>query len=87
MTEDTRQRSKLETKVDWGPTLDSDACTDCGTCIDFCHNDVYAWEGDTLVVAHKDHCVIGCSHCATLCEADALSFPTLEDIKKARREG
>ena len=73
--------------IEWGPTLDADACTGCGTCIEFCHNDVYAWAGDKVVVAHKDHCVAGCSHCATLCETEALTFPTVADIKRARRGG
>ena len=31
----------------------------------------------------KTNCVVGCSHCGTLCEAEALSFPTLEEIKRA----
>ena len=45
------------------------------------------WSEDEsrVVVAFKTHCVTGCSHCATLCEAEAISFPTVEDIKRARR--
>ena len=76
-------------EIDWGPTIDADACTGCGTCIDFCHNDVYRWNDDEskVVVAHKAHCVTGCSHCATLCEAEAISFPTLAEIKRLRRGG
>ncbi len=74
-------------EIDWGPTIDARLCTGCGTCIDFCHNDVYRWSDDesTVVVAHKTDCVPGCSHCATLCDAKAISFPTLEEIKRARR--
>jgi NAD-dependent dihydropyrimidine dehydrogenase PreA subunit len=74
--------------IDWGPTIDAATCTGCGTCIDFCHNDVYRWSDDetTVVVAHKTNCVTGCSHCATLCEAQAISFPTLKEIKRARRD-
>jgi NAD-dependent dihydropyrimidine dehydrogenase PreA subunit len=73
--------------IEWGATIDAAACTGCGTFIDFCHNDVYRWSDDesTVVVAHKTHCVTGCSHCGTLCETQAISFPTLEDIKHARR--
>lgn len=75
--------------VEWGPTIDAAACTGCGTCIEFCHNDVYSWAEDrsTVVVAHKMHCVTGCSHCGTLCESQAITFPTLEEIKRARRGG
>ena len=28
-------------EIEWGPTVDAAACTGCGACIDFCHNDVY----------------------------------------------
>ena len=71
----------------WSPTVDGAECAGCGTCIDFCHNDVYAWADERVVVAHKTNCVVGCSHCAMLCEVGAISFPTLEDIKRARRQG
>jgi NAD-dependent dihydropyrimidine dehydrogenase PreA subunit len=76
-------------EIEWGPTVDADACTGFGACIDFCHNDVYRWSPDEsrVKVAFKTHCVTGCSHCATLCEAEAISFPTLEEIKRARRGG
>jgi MinD superfamily P-loop ATPase len=73
--------------IEWGPTVDAEACNGCGTCIDFCHHDVYRWSEDEsqVMVAFKTLCVSGCSHCGTLCEAAAISFPTLEDIKRARR--
>ncbi len=71
--------------IEWGPAVDAAACTGCGTCIDFCHSDVYAWDDGKVIVAHKTSCVAGCSHCATLCEVEAISFPTLEDLKRARR--
>jgi NAD-dependent dihydropyrimidine dehydrogenase PreA subunit len=73
--------------LEWGPTLDAGACTGCGVCIDFCHHDVYGWndDGSRVVVAHKTHCVPGCSHCATLCASEAIAFPTLEEIKRLRR--
>ena len=75
--------------IEWGPAVDAAACTGCGTCIEFCHNEVYAWSADgaRVEVAVKTACVPGCSHCATLCEVAAISFPTLEDIKRARRGG
>ena len=87
MTQDPSSHPKP--LVEWGPTLDAEKCTGCGACIEFCHNDVYAWseDGERVVVAHRTNCVSGCSHCATLCESQALSFPTLEDIMRARRGG
>jgi NAD-dependent dihydropyrimidine dehydrogenase PreA subunit len=76
-------------EIEWGPAIDAGACTGCGTCIDFCHQDVYRWSDDQsrVEVATKTNCVTGCSHCGTLCEAEAICFPTLEEIKRLRREG
>jgi NAD-dependent dihydropyrimidine dehydrogenase PreA subunit len=83
---DTNDRVR-DLAIEWGPTVDAGSCSGCGTCIDFCHDDVYSWSADesTVVVAHKANCVTGCSHCATLCEVQAISFPTFEQIKRARR--
>lgn len=74
--------------IEWGPRVDAEACTGCGACIEFCRQGVYAWsdDGRTIAVAHKTHCVTGCSHCASLCEAEAIAFPSLEDLRRARRE-
>jgi NAD-dependent dihydropyrimidine dehydrogenase PreA subunit len=78
----------LRIDIEWGPTIDAAACTGCGACIDVCHHDVYCWTNDEsrVIVAHKLHCVPGCSHCASLCEAQAISFPTFAEIKRTRRD-
>ena len=69
-------RAARHVDIEWGPTIDAAECTD-----------VYRWSDDesTVVVAFKTHCVTGCSHCGNLCETQAISFPTVEDIKRARR--
>ncbi len=61
----------------------------CGACIDWCKHDVYRWseEAARSRLTPRTNCVPGCSHCATLCEAEALSFPTLEEIKRAAARG
>jgi NAD-dependent dihydropyrimidine dehydrogenase PreA subunit len=73
--------------IEWGLTLDAEACTGGGVCIDFCHHDVYRWATDEnkVMVARKLHCVPGRSHCGTLCDAQAISFLTLEGINRAHR--
>ena len=69
----------------WGPTIDDAACTDCGACIDFCQNGVYEWVDGHVVVAHRGSCMAGCSHCSTLCAADALEFPSLDELRASRQ--
>lgn len=72
-------------KIDWGPTIDETACRDgCRTCLDFCQNGVYDSVDGRLRVVQRTACVVGCSHCATLCEAGAISFPALDDLRRAR---
>ncbi len=72
---------------EWGPTLDESACRQgCRTCLDFCQNGVYEWVDGRVRVARRSACVPGCSHCATLCESGALTFPSLDDLRAARRD-
>jgi len=70
----------------WGPTINRPACTDCGACLDFCQNGVYEWVDGHVMVAHRASCIAGCSHCTTLCEAGALAFPTIDELRAARRK-
>jgi len=71
----------------WGPTIDAAACTDCGVCLDFCQNGVYEWVDGHVAVVHRASCIAGCSHCATLCEPVALSFPSLDELRASRNKG
>jgi len=70
----------------WGPTLDERACTDCRVCLEFCRQGVYGLVDDHVRVVAKDSCMEGCSHCASMCEAEALTFPTLGELRAAKRK-
>jgi MinD superfamily P-loop ATPase len=72
-------------KIEWGPTIDDAACDSCRTCLEFCHQGVYGLVDGKVRVTERAACIEGCSHCATLCEAGAISFPTLDDLRRARR--
>ena len=37
-------------------------------------------------VVAKASCMEGCSHCAGMCEAGALAFPTLDELRAAKRK-
>jgi NAD-dependent dihydropyrimidine dehydrogenase PreA subunit len=65
-------------QIPWYPTLYEDLCDDCGKCVSFCPEQVYAFtEDDQMVyVASPLKCQVGCSECARLCPQKAISFPT-----------
>jgi NAD-dependent dihydropyrimidine dehydrogenase PreA subunit len=81
----TLSREELLKKIDWGPTLDASKCDGCRTCVELCHQGVWDFVDGKAVVVAKSDCVVGCSHCATLCEQGAISFPSVEDLRRARR--
>ncbi len=81
-TDDTDQRAAFA----WGPTIDEEACNGCRTCIDFCHKGVFEERDGKVRVVAMTNSVPGCSHCATLCEQGAISFPTIEDIRRWRAQ-
>ncbi len=71
---------------EWGPTLDESVCREsCTICIDFCRNGVYGRVDGRVRVVQRGACMEGCSHCATLCEAGALTFPSLDELRASRR--
>ena len=72
--------------TEWGPTIDADLCNGCRTCIDFCHKGVFEFRDDKVWVVQKTACVTGCSHCSTLCEQGAITFPSLDDLRRMRAE-
>lgn len=66
--------------------MDEAACTDCKVCLEFCQQDVYAMGDEHVRVVAKASCMEGCSHCASMCEAGALTFPTLDELRAAKRK-
>lgn len=64
-------------QIPWYPTIDADKCTGCQTCVDFCKNDVLAFDDSAgkSVVKNPYSCVVECSTCARLCPEGAIAFP------------
>jgi len=82
----TTARVDRDDGFQWGPALDAAACTDCRVCLEFCQQGVYGLVGDHVRVVAKSSCIEGCSHCAGMCEAGALAFPTLDELRAAKRK-
>lgn len=70
-------------QIDWSPRIDYDACLGDHTCFDFCKNDVFSWdeENSRPIVANPNNCVLGCDSCAQICPAEAISFPSKDELR------
>ena len=62
-------------------------CLHDRACLDFCHNDVFAWsdEAGRVEVVNRCNCVIGCTSCAQICPVEAISFPDKDEFRSALR--
>ena len=59
----------------WYPTLDKEACAECGKCLEFCPFGVYEMVNDRVTVVHPQHCKNNCPACARQCPTSAIIFP------------
>jgi NAD-dependent dihydropyrimidine dehydrogenase PreA subunit len=73
-------------EIPWFPTIEEALCTNCGICLEFCPNGVYALvEAQTRVVSPYT-CTVGCSQCETKCSPGAIRFPDMEEFAHTLRE-
>lgn len=70
-------------KIHWNPTVDENVCIECGTCVTGCSRLVYRFdfEKNKSVVYDPLNCLVGCTTCANICPANAISFPSLETVE------
>ena len=62
----------------WYPTLDKEACAECGKCLEFCPFGVYALVKDRVAVVEPQHCKNNCPACARQCPVSGIIFPKYE---------
>ncbi len=70
-------------EIPWYPVVLAERCTNCGACVSFCHQDVYADGEDCPVVKNPFNCVVGCTGCASECPSGAIRFPSLVELRDA----
>jgi NAD-dependent dihydropyrimidine dehydrogenase PreA subunit len=75
-------------KIPWYPTIDTDVCTGDQECINFCKNNVFEWDEENghPIVKNPFNCVVGCSACAKVCPVEAITFPTMQELRETVRQ-
>ncbi len=73
-------------EIPWFPTIDENLCINCGNCLDFCANGVFAQGENTVQVVQPYNCVVGCDACSRDCPAEAIQFPDKRELIQKLRE-
>jgi NAD-dependent dihydropyrimidine dehydrogenase PreA subunit len=75
-------------KIPWYPAIDADLCIGDQDCLNFCKNDVLAFDENAFkaVVANPYNCVVGCDSCAQICPVEAIKFPDKEQLRSRLRK-
>lgn len=53
------------------PAIDYSKCTSCSTCTEVCPAEVFAKEGNRVVVKNPDKC-LNCKACESQCPVEAI---------------
>ena len=75
-------------KIPWFPIIDPDLCIGDQDCVNFCKNDVLAFDEDSfkVIVIKPYNCVVGCSACAQICPQETIKFPDKEEFRATLRK-
>lgn len=75
-------------KIPWFPTIDPDLCIGDQDCVDFCKNNVLAFDEATfkVIVVNPYNCVVGCDSCARICPQEAIHFPSQANLRNTLRK-
>src|SRR5512136_603683 len=71
-------------EIRWFPTVDYEKCSGCGICVKFCQRGVYTFD-EKPEVTNPYRCVVSCTGCKSQCKEDAISFPTLVELRESMK--
>jgi NAD-dependent dihydropyrimidine dehydrogenase PreA subunit len=74
-------------RIPWFPKIDLDGCIGDQECVEFCKNGVFVWDEvrNRPEVIRPFHCVVGCDACSQICPAEAIRFPSREELRRTMR--
>jgi NAD-dependent dihydropyrimidine dehydrogenase PreA subunit len=74
-------------KIPWFPTINPDLCIGDQDCVNFCKNDVLAFDQDAFkaIVVNPYRCVVGCDACSKICPQEAIRFPNRAELRATLR--
>jgi NAD-dependent dihydropyrimidine dehydrogenase PreA subunit len=74
--------------IPWFPTIDENACINCGLCYVTCGRLVFEMDEEKrkAVAVEPNRCVVGCTTCANICPTEAIAFPDRSVVQKIERE-
>jgi len=67
-------------EIPWFPEVDPKKCSGCSSCVEFCSQEVFTFDGKSHV-AKPYNCVVGKSSCRAFCPEKAIAFPTQSELK------
>lgn len=67
-------------EIPWFPKVDESKCSGCSSCVEFCTQGVFSFDGKSHVIKPYN-CIVGNSSCRTFCPEKAISFPTTAELK------
>ena len=72
-------------EIQWFPRIDYERCNSCQKCVMFCKRGVYTFD-ETPKVTNPYRCVVSCTGCKSQCQEDAISFPSLIELRDMLKE-
>ena len=72
--------------IPWFPTVNLEKCIGCELCFVTCGRGVYEVRDHKAWPDRQYDCMVGCTTCANICPAQAITFPNRELVQKIERE-
>ena len=68
-------------EIPWFPRVDHAKCSGCSSCVEFCVQNVFKFDGKSFVV-RPHSCIVGNSSCRNFCPEKAITFPTMTELRE-----